>query len=98
MAEFTYESTKELFVLAWNSNAYLNMCESSDIKNAINALEKQIPKKLDYQADGYADGVLVYDEALCPVCEHCFEESVNDWGSKYCPNCGQALDWSGENG
>lgn len=34
----TYEQTREQFLLAWNSNAYLNMCESEDMKNAIEAL------------------------------------------------------------
>lgn len=41
----TYEQTREQFLLAWNSNAYLNMCESDDMHNAIVALEKQIPRK-----------------------------------------------------
>lgn len=58
------------------------------------ALKKQIPEPLNYEGDGYdQDGNLIYDIAKCPVCEHEFEEGVNDWGSKYCPGCGQALDW-----
>ena len=65
------------------------------IKNlAIKALEKQIPQKPNFQGDGYADGVLVYDYAECPVCECDFEEESRDWGCKFCPDCGQALDWS----
>ena len=60
---------------------------------AITALEKQVPRPLDYEGDGYADGHLVYDIAKCQVCEHEFEEGVNDWGSAYCPDCGQKLDW-----
>ena len=63
---------------------------------AINALEKQIPKKLEYEADGYADGELVYDYAKCPICGHDFEYGINDWGCEYCPDCGQKLDWRGE--
>ena len=39
----TYIQTKEQFLLAWNSNAYLNMCRLDDMKNAIDALNKQIP-------------------------------------------------------
>ena len=61
---------------------------------AIEALKKQIPKKPDYWGDGYADGVLCYDYAKCPVCERDFECDINDWGCKYCADCGQALDWS----
>ena len=80
----------------------INGCEMTDdwqemleiCKLAKAALEKQIPKKLDLEADGYADGVLAYDYAKCRVCEHDFEEGVNDWGCVYCQDCGQALDWS----
>ena len=63
---------------------------------AIQALEKQIPKKLEYEADGYADGELVYDYAKCPICGHDFEYGINDWGCEYCSDCGQKLDWSDE--
>lgn len=60
---------------------------------AISALEKQVPRPLDYEGDGYADGCPVYDIAKCQVCEHEFEEGINDWGSDYCPDCGQRLQW-----
>ena len=62
----------------------------------INALEKQIPEKPEYEADGYADGELVYDYAKCPICGHDFEYGINDWGCEYCSDCGQKLDWSDE--
>ena len=65
-------------------------------KIAIQAIEKQIPKKPEYEADGYADGELVYDYAKCPICGHDFEYGINDWGCKYCSDCGQKLDWSDE--
>ena len=81
----TYEQTREQFLLAWNSNAYLNMCESDDMHNAIVALEKQIPKKVT--------------KSVCPSCNRIFlfrhgEKRKGD----YCDNCGQALDWSDNNG
>lgn len=77
----TYEQTREQFVLAWNSNAYLNMCESSDMENAINALEKQIPRRpLPYK--GF--------DGKCVCCGVIFL----DRSTKHCGNCGQALDWS----
>ena len=61
---------------------------------AIKALEKQMPKKPEYEADGYADGELVYDYAKCPICGHDFEYGINNWGCEYCSDCGQKLDWS----
>ena len=80
----TYEQTREQFLLAWNSNAYLNMCESDDMHNAIVALEKKIPKKVT--------------KSVCPSCNRIFlfrhgEKRKGD----YCDNCGQALDWSDDN-
>jgi hypothetical protein len=76
----TFEQTKEQFLLAYNSNAYLNMCESDDMHNVIVALEKQIPKKPDLD-----DGV------YCPCCLHEFKVHYDT--TRYCPNCGQAIDW-----
>ena len=63
---------------------------------SIEALEKQIPKKPEYEGDGYADAELVYDYAKCPICGHDFEYGINDWGCEYCSDCGQKLDWSDE--
>ena len=63
---------------------------------SIIALEKQIAKKPEYEADGYAGGELVYDYAKCPICGHDFEYGINDWGCEYCSDCGQKLDWSDE--
>jgi len=60
---------------------------------AIKSIEKQIPKKPYYEADGYSDGELVYDYAKCPICGHDFEYGINDWECEYCSDCGQKLDW-----
>lgn len=60
--------------------------EASEL--AIQALEKQIPKKPIYIANlGYAA------LWLCPVCERRIVRS----DLKYCHQCGQKLDWSDEN-
>ena len=80
-------------MLAWNSNAYLNMCESDDMHNAIVALEKQIPRKpIDKIDPMFGD--------ICIVCSNCENTAiVNPFTHsifKHCPNCGQALDWGGE--
>lgn len=59
------------------------------------ALEKQIPKKPDLLGDGYDDnGNLLYDTWICPCCETQYELYYDEY--KFCPNCGQALDWSVE--
>ena len=63
-------------------------------EKAINALEKQIPKKPYYEGDGYADGQLVYDTWICPCCENHYEVDYDNYD--YCPNCGQAIDRSEE--
>ena len=62
------------------------------------AMEKQTPHGLYYEADGYSEGELVYDMADCPSCGHRFEYLESVWGSNYCPNCGLKLDWSDSNG
>jgi len=54
-------------------------------KAIINALEKQIPKKVVMQ-EIKGDIELRY----CPCCNVRFI----GWGMKYCGECGQALDWS----
>ena len=60
---------------------------------ATSALEKQIPKKPAYDGDGYApDGTFVWDEWLCPCCGTRYEVDYDEYD--FCPNCGQAIDWS----
>ena len=80
----------------WNGSGQYTSDELTEAKRIVcEATEKQIPQKPNLQGDGYADGELVYDYAECPVCGNDdFEEDTNDWGCKYCPDCGQALDWS----
>ena len=54
-------------------------CNSMEL--AIETLEKQIPKKPDYEGDGYDEnGILIYDRAICPNCENDdFEYDINNW-------------------
>lgn len=64
---------------------------------AIYALEKQIPKKPDYEGDGYDEnGNFIYDTWICPNCGKHYEVDYDDYN--FCPECGQAidnpLDWS----
>jgi len=58
-------------------------------KLAVEALGKQIPRRTDVYADGYADGHPVW-ETHCPLCGRDLDDSL----SAYCPDCGQAIDWS----
>lgn len=60
----------------------------------MDALKKQIPKALDYEAYGYDTfGELIYDIAVCPSCGRHFVLYFDE-EAKFCPGCGQALDWS----
>lgn len=91
----TIKQTREQFLLALNSNAYLNMCTTDDMKNVIKALDKQIPKKPKVQVRGvYNDdsGDWVCDEEwyMCPSCQM-RNEVYPTW--KLCHHCGQMLDW-----
>ena len=55
------------------------------VRMAINALEKQIPKKPRFYAHNY----------YCSVCDSLVGNNEFEWKRfKYCDNCGQKLDWS----
>ena len=59
---------------------------SKVIDIAINAIEKQIPKKPIYDNDDYHR-----TGYRCPNCNN-----TNPWGYKHCKHCGQKLDWNEE--
>ena len=65
-----------------NDEAAKRVSEAKNI--AVQALEKQIPKKPDFTEDK--------EFALCPCCNG---NGLAD-KQKYCDNCGQKLDWSDE--
>ena len=59
---------------------------------AIEALEKQIPKKpIKYDID-YSGNPLF----RCPVCGDSWNSNEFGDGIEYCWTCGQAIDWSDE--
>ncbi len=61
----------------------------------IEALEKQIPTKPNFEGDGYDDsGNIIYDTWICPCCGDRYE--VDYERHNHCPTCGQAIDWSDE--
>lgn len=61
---------------------------------AIKALEKQIPKNPIIHTNDIDKGRL----ACCPVCDSnvdwTYEGFWRKGNSKYCKNCGQAIDWT----
>lgn len=55
-------------------------------------IEKQIPKKVELlymDNDDY-----IFQNYPCPCCGEMLGLKVNKRYVKFCPNCGQALDWS----
>lgn len=57
------------------------------LKTVLSALEKQIPKKpisgFDFANNEYK---------ICCECSAIVKDG--EWEAQYCPDCGQALDWS----
>jgi hypothetical protein len=92
--KMTVKQTLEQFLLAWNSNAYLNMCTSDDMKNAIECMEKQVAKKpIDKSKNPKEWHVMA-----CPCCGRLFWNSGEfvHYEPKWCGKCGQKIDWSRE--
>lgn len=70
---------------------------NDDIEVLQELVDKAVPKKPFYEADGYDEnGELIYDTWICPNCNHYYEVDYDDYD--YCPNCGQVIDWSDEDG
>ena len=63
-----------------------NICDGKEIDVAIEALEKQIPKKPIMRKD------VAETYYICPECEW----GVDKFDDNYCSDCGQKLDWSSE--
>ena len=86
----TYEEVKKI-----RNNGEMEHANIRELQKLIDvAIEKQIPKKPRFEGDGYWRGELVYDTWICPNCNTDYEVGTDT--HKYCPNCGQAIDWSEE--
>ena len=86
----TYEEVKKI-----RNNGEIEHAIIRELQKLIDvAIEKQIPKKPRFEGDGYWRGELVYDTWICPNCDTDYEVGTDT--HKYCPNCGQAIDWSEE--
>lgn len=63
--------------------------EIGTVEKCRTAVEKQKAKRADGGRD--IDGK---DYLICPNC--CAIVADGEWTANFCPDCGQALDWSGE--
>ena len=71
------EIEKQIADAGYVYDDFLDICKE--------ALEKQIPKKIN-NADGFG--------GRCPVCGYYIAKIIySSKGYKYCPECGQTLDW-----
>ena len=73
-----------------DGNPQIGAYNTTVLKKAIGALEKQVPKKPEFQyvtTNGYGSYEYVCDECGCVL-----SEKIDD----FCPNCGQAIDWEEE--
>lgn len=81
----------------------VRFCSDEDIKKteaalklAISALEKQIPKKPKYED---VDNIYGAIKRTCTACgDVCMVSNGAKSYEHYCRQCGQALDWSDDNG
>lgn len=86
MNDMTYEEVRNNFIQDLAENAYLSMCSMEEMKIVIEALDKQIPKKIIRKSKKAS-----LENIKCPNCQREIDamNTVN-----YCTYCGQALDWS----
>ena len=81
----------------------VRFCSDEDIKKteaalklAISALEKQIPKQPKYED---VDNIYGAIKRTCTACgDVCMVSNGAKSYEHYCRQCGQALDWSDDNG
>ena len=81
------EALKYLKGFIDNEETQIGSYNTEVLKKAIYALEKQVPKKPEFQyvtTNGYGSYEYVCDECGCVL-----GENIDD----FCPNCGQAIDW-----
>ena len=68
------------------------------LKVGIAALEKQVPKKVKIEFATEGGCITCFETDVCPACGKDFY--IEDLGQtmycSFCPDCGQALDWSDE--
>lgn len=87
-----YEKALEkLYSIAKTSDYYKLKRYDEPVKLIQELVDKETPKKPDYEGDGYSDGELVYDTWICPNCGKSYEVDYEEY--ERCPHCGQMIDW-----
>ena len=89
------EDSKAIFLLEYCAEECAgyqkdDACENCEINLAIKAIDKQIPKK-PVSKYKYRAG-----ENVCPSCETENRCRIVMFWEKFCPDCGQAIDWEEE--
>lgn len=74
----------------WFNNDGIGEIDAVDFILALNALDKQIPKKVELYKH---NGDFKWENYPCPCCGEMLGLKVNKRYVKFCPNCGQALQW-----
>lgn len=69
---------------------------NEDFRNLKEIVNRSNPKKISWYKD-MEDNLLMTIYIECPCCEYSFEEDEIKREIGYCPECGQALEWSAEN-
>ena len=85
-------TTKEAIENLKKLKSFHNGSYGSSIRIAIEALEKQVPKKVKYK-NRHGQGYDIYNKDYynCPSCGRRLRNKQKD---NYCGRCGQAIDWS----
>ena len=82
----TYEDATERIKCILKNNSFTR-ADKNALKLAIEALEKQIPKKPLHMHKNY----------YCPICKEdgwmLWDDAVPNDMDEYCGKCGQAIDW-----
>ena len=82
----TYEEATERIECILKNNSFTK-ADKNALKLAIEALEKQIPKKPLHMHKNY----------YCPICKEdgwmLWDDAIPNDMDKYCGMCGQAIDW-----
>ena len=89
MKMMSYKEARDLMSEVQVEQNIESFFKVTELKNVtIDALEKQIPKKpKNYHGDDYPKWV-------CPRCDKDAYYSHVPWTIQFCPECGQAIDWS----
>lgn len=87
----TAAEAQERLVCILNNNQFTR-ADKKAMYLAINAINKQIPKKPAYFTIANNDGYTIFD-CECPSCEQSYREL---FPFAFCIHCGQKIDWGNE--